>query len=531
MSFARSKDMILLQALDTGSTPGRVWTPTNLKTANQQEFSELLGHHIWIRLENHRTSMPVPRRVIYSIHTLANIGIIAFVTLVVFFAAASVSRLNQWPIFGAVIIGMFLVCGMRFGIRDGYGIAVGIFHLIIVCECLQRWTADNLYRDSVDKYGTLLVFVIGICGCVLMEAIVATCYGMSLGLGIVCVFCLSRPPNMNYFQGGIPFLQPQIPFFAVGCLFGIGSARYSTGVVVSAMVAALSLLPETLSFLFVCGTMAGCFHGLFLAIGRSVFFPRLIYVIKRLCSSTLGRHLLRHLTGMIPGVIIAKFIFGWTLVLSPSELCIRHAITALLLITVNELPILLFNHLISSSSSYFSSSSSSSSLLHPTSPNEVSSINGKSAHASTPFQCQPSRVIDTTATTCTPRIVVRDFAGHPLYYSAHHVYMAGQCIYVLVFSLVDAHKDFQAVLKTLITWLQSIYLHTGFPETRVFIVGTHRDDPELRALNMDVVASIGRKLRNKVPRHFHNILVWTDKDIPLFPVENSIRDRHDPDHK
>lgn len=156
---------------------------------------------------------------------------------------------------------------------------------------------------------------------------------------------------------------------------------------------------------------------------------------------------------------------------------------------------------------------------------------------------QPTSVLAKFASAASdpvPRLVVRDFAGHPLYYSAHHVYMAAQCIYVLVFSLVEARRDFDFVLRNLIDWLQSIYLHTGFPDTRVFIVGSHRDDSGLKVDansdgdgvdGEDFVTAVGQRLRKELPTHFHKLLVWTESDTPLFPVENSLRDHKDKDHR
>jgi GTPase SAR1 family protein len=39
--------------------------------------------------------------------------------------------------------------------------------------------------------------------------------------------------------------------------------------------------------------------------------------------------------------------------------------------------------------------------------------------------------------------VLRDFAGHPLYHSVHQIYMTGHCVYVIVFNIAEAKRNFK----------------------------------------------------------------------------------------
>ena len=566
-----------------------------MESANTDEYHEMLGRRIHHRLETQRHRIPAARRAFYAFLTMAKIGVFGHLGICLFFLASSVPWLNPLPVFGLTLVLVFLLCGATFGKRDGFGIAVGVYHLMILLESLVRWRIGVRFEELASSYGSVCAFLIGAAGYGLMESFVATCFGMSLGLGMASVFCLSRPDDTDYFQDGNPLLRPDLILLVVGSLFGTGFVRniHTRLFIPGVLGLVLLLLPPASSFVFMCGTVTGFFHGLFLGFGRSLFLT-LNSAIKRLTTTPHGRHVLRHCVGLVPGFLVSRCVFGWSLVTSPPQAVAGHVFSAAVLIAVNEidqisvriLPCLSVSFTSTSSASYSSSTASSSSSPSSSSSSlpsvsaSASSTSLSSSSTSTPSATPPKRslqqryldrllfrprsgsgslaadkptsVLASSASSSTsssaplpPRIVVRDFAGHPLYYSAHHVYMAGQCVYVLVFSLLEARRDFRFVLRNLIDWLQSIFLHTGFPDTRVFLVGTHRDHPSVRASHSgsgkeedktgegegDFVGGVGLRLRKEVPRHFHNMLVWTDRDTPLFPVENSLRDHRDKDHR
>ena len=612
---------LIQQALEPRSGPVGDWRAVRVEKANKEEFHELLGRKIHQRLESRRHGIPAWRRLFNAFLTMTKIGSITYLSLLFFFTAASLPWMKHAPVLGLTLVLMFVACGVTFGKRDGFGIAVGVYHLLILCESLVRWKLGERLAELEGSYGTVCAYLLAAAGCAMMEVFVATCFGLSLGLGMACMFCVSTPEFTDYFRDGNPLALPEMHMLLLSCLFGLSvlQNRYAR-LLIPAVMVLLLLLPSSVSgFIFVCGTVCGAFHGIFLAVGRSLFLT-LNYVIKSVATTPLGRHMVRHGLGLLPGLVYSRCIFGWSLVTSPTQVVLAHLVSAVALIAVNEIdgvslqivPCLSITFSSPSSSSCAPSGASSSSPPNPSSSTSTitftssattptptptppasttttstssskaaslsprvdspSSSSSVSSPASLPPNVQPynksvdhlslsrSRSDSESLTTgqptsvlasstpfsspLTPRLVVRDFAGHPLYYSAHHVYMAAQCVYVLVFSMVEARQRFPEVLRHLIQWLQSIFLHTAFPDTRVFIVGTHRDDPNVQGrprgkrtgfeaedTDGEFVRNVGHRLKKEIPRHFHNMLVWTDRDTPLFPVENSIRDHRDADHR
>ncbi|KAL8620715.1 hypothetical protein ACOMHN_067278 [Nucella lapillus] len=461
------RDLVETQALDPGSSPGADWRAVTLLTANRREYHEVLGRKIHQRLENRRHRIPATRRVINACLTMSKIGVITYFSMFLFFSLAS-SSAGAAPVWGITMVGMFALCGATFGRRDGFGIAVGIYQLMLLCESTLRWRLGQAAEGDWG-YGVALTCLCCVAWYGLVESAVAVCFGLSLGLGMACVFCLSAPPrDVDYYEDGSPLTRPELHLMVLGCLVGLGlvqnrHSRLLIPVVVGVMVTAL---PPASACVFLCGAACGTFHGPSLGVGRSLFLT-LNLLIKEVTTYPLGRH-------MPEGVVRGPAS-------SPAP---------------NGVPL--------------------------PDPGAADRRDGQLRLPPPP----------------SPRLLVRDFAGHPLYYSTHHVYMSAQCVYVLVFSLAEARLHFAPVLRSLIDWLQSIYLHAAFPDTRVFVVGTHRDHPSLRDWEGEeargeggFVGSVGRRLRTEIPRSFHNLLVWTQDDMPLFPVENSLRDHKDKDHR
>ena len=269
------KDSLLFppQALDPTAGARGDWKSLRLETANTDEYHEVLGRRIHHRLESQRHRIPAVRRVLNASFTMAKIGIFGHLGVYLVFLASSVTCLHSFPVFGLTLVLVFLLCGATFGKRDGFGIAIGVYHLMILLESLVRWRIGVRFEELVSSYGTVSTYLIGVAACGLMESFVAVCFGMSLGLGMASVFCLSRPEETDYFQDGNPLVRPDLLLFVVGCLFGTGFGRHRHTRLVIPVVLGLFilLLPAVLSFMFVCGTSIGGFHSLFLSIGRSLF--------------------------------------------------------------------------------------------------------------------------------------------------------------------------------------------------------------------------------------------------------------------
>ncbi|XP_066283938.1 uncharacterized protein [Branchiostoma lanceolatum] len=115
-------------------------------------------------------------------------------------------------------------------------------------------------------------------------------------------------------------------------------------------------------------------------------------------------------------------------------------------------------------------------------------------------------------------LTLMDFAGDEEYYSMHHIFLAHEAVYLLVFSMAEAVRNQNRTLDRLLFWLHSVKTHTCSEDCAVFLVGTHRDS--VTSLQRQEIATF---LAEHLYRStgFSSLLVLNADNTPLFPVENS----------
>ncbi|XP_035658940.1 leucine-rich repeat serine/threonine-protein kinase 2-like [Branchiostoma floridae] len=115
-------------------------------------------------------------------------------------------------------------------------------------------------------------------------------------------------------------------------------------------------------------------------------------------------------------------------------------------------------------------------------------------------------------------LTLMDFAGDEEYYSMHHIFLAHEAVYLLVFSLVEAVRNQNRTLERLLFWLHSVKTHASSEDCAVFLVGTHRDSVT-SLQRQDVATFLSKNLYRSTC--FSSLLVLNADHTPLFPVENS----------
>ncbi|XP_066283380.1 uncharacterized protein [Branchiostoma lanceolatum] len=115
-------------------------------------------------------------------------------------------------------------------------------------------------------------------------------------------------------------------------------------------------------------------------------------------------------------------------------------------------------------------------------------------------------------------LTLMDFAGDEEYYSMHHIFLAHEAVYLLVFSMAEAVRNQNRTLDRLLFWLHSVKTHASSEDCAVFLVGTHRDS--VTSLQRQEIATF---LAEHLYRStgFSSLLVLNADNTPLFPVENS----------
>ncbi|ESP00728.1 hypothetical protein LOTGIDRAFT_158021 [Lottia gigantea] len=470
--------------------PSLPWCKLDIRKANANEYDEILGKHVMIRLK--RTEDKATKHRLAPLIVCIKICIITLLALCFFIMCSNIHQTYWIPWFGILMNLIFGVSSYTFGLTEGPGIAVGIRHLVVLTTAWFRW---NLRSDLEFDHNWSVVFttVILFVYVLALELFESVFLGLSLGVGLLCYFCLCDSPEPEMYLTKCPVSDPGVLLLLLGCLVGLVLHNFWNRRVITILATCLVVLCAYKPLWGITLTLATCngvLHNVGLKVGQN-FYCNLNVYLSAMSSSTRGRRLFRHVLGLVPGAILAT-LYGWKLSVS---------IPRVLVVICIILELEFFAYLKAKASKTVK---------------ENRSVN------------HPSKVI--SARTKSPRLklVVRDFAGHPLYYDAHHVYMTGQCVYLLVFSLVEAAVEFRKVYQDIIQWLQSIRLHNRYPETRVFLVGTRRDDPKLSKCKVEEIA---KELKRQLPRSYQNMLVWNHDDTPLFPVENSIRNIHDTDHK
>ncbi|XP_048252393.1 uncharacterized protein LOC124135766 isoform X2 [Haliotis rufescens] len=463
-----------------GVQPESSWSQLDMHMANEKEFDVIIGKHVLKRLKKKASRISI-EKVVAPVVCFAKIAAVTYLILGLYLSAVSLEGLKGYPWVGIVVIGLFCASGLAFGTREGFGIAVGIFHQVLLCEALLRWdVGGTVFKKLKSEFGSTCAIFMGFLCYGIGETCVAFSFGMSLGVGIVCTFCLAHPPQTTGENPSQLFLSPHLHMFIFGCYVGLGSVNYRSVllyVIAPLLAIAIHALPEDYAFLLMCGLGTGHFHGVGLSAGQNTYYI-LNTNIKRITDSPRCRRFIRHFLGATPGLFMI-YLFNWNL----SVISWDYVFMSLSVVATIEI---------------LNSLATRTKALCPVK--------------------NPSKVIGARVFNTSLKLVLRDFAGHPLYYTAHHLYMTGQCMYLLVFNMLDATKDFDLAFAYLLQWLYSIYVHHDYPDIRVFIIGTHRNDP---SLNQSVIMKLGHRLKEALPRQFHNIVVWNEDDTPLFPVENS----------
>ncbi|KAI8511098.1 hypothetical protein Bbelb_101980 [Branchiostoma belcheri] len=115
-------------------------------------------------------------------------------------------------------------------------------------------------------------------------------------------------------------------------------------------------------------------------------------------------------------------------------------------------------------------------------------------------------------------LTLMDFAGDEEYYSMHHIFLAQEAVYLLVFSMAEAVRNQNRTLDRLLFWLHSVRTHASSEDCAAFLVGTHRDS--VTSLQRQEIATfLAEHLYNSTG--FSSLLVLNADHTPLFPVENS----------
>eukprot|EP00058_Branchiostoma_floridae_P016910 XP_002602398.1 hypothetical protein BRAFLDRAFT_63511 [Branchiostoma floridae] len=115
-------------------------------------------------------------------------------------------------------------------------------------------------------------------------------------------------------------------------------------------------------------------------------------------------------------------------------------------------------------------------------------------------------------------LTLMDFAGDEEYYSMHHIFLAHEAVYLLVFSLAEAVQNQNRTLERLLFWLHSVKTHANSEDCAVFLVGTHRDSVT-SLQRLEVATFLSKNLYRSTC--FSSLLVLNADHTPLFPVENS----------
>ncbi|XP_077867707.1 putative serine/threonine-protein kinase pats1 [Saccoglossus kowalevskii] len=116
---------------------------------------------------------------------------------------------------------------------------------------------------------------------------------------------------------------------------------------------------------------------------------------------------------------------------------------------------------------------------------------------------------------------ISDFAGDDIFYDTHHVFIASESIFLVVFNLAKFEQNDQRTfeLNRILFWLHSIHAHAKYRDLRIFLVGTHRDSVDKKTIE-DIAIFLKRKLCHMESAYAQRLVINED-NTPLFRVENS----------
>ncbi|KAL3881867.1 hypothetical protein ACJMK2_028259 [Sinanodonta woodiana] len=483
-------DLVETLGMNSLSSNG-IWPKIDFMQANTEECDLIVGKHVQERLKKKDQGRKTNLAILYSY--MKSI-ILSYVMLYMYFSLATSDLTRSLPWFSVMLILGFAFSGFLLfdTVRDGFSMAVGQLCLVIYTDSLLRWRTFDMLENfrtrtcfSLTCFAALLFYAF-------IHAIFAFSMGTSIALGFCFILCVTESPWTSETLDSSPFSSLHLHLFVMMIINGIWSIRfpkilYGSWILV---LMCIIIMPRRFSYTLLLGLGCGYSHSLNIKLGFDVYVRIVNPVLKKLTVSRRLQRLYCYAIGTLPGILIV-YIFQWKF--SGSLL---QFIFGFIFIAFIELC-----HL---------------------------ALEGKVKSAPKASMKNATKVLDAQLRAIGMKIVIRDFAGHPLYHSVHHIYMMGHCVYMIVFSLVEAKRNFKYSITEILYWLQAIYVHDKYPAVRAFIVGTNRDDP---SISKNDLADIGDRLIQSIPRQFHNMIVWNPKtDKPLYLVENSIRDEKDPDH-
>lgn len=479
-----------VETLGTTPNSSRFWPKVDLHKANVEECDLIVGKHVRERLKRNEKS----KKYKAEIKSFLKAVFLTYLMMFMYFNFAESVILSTIPWFPFMVIISLLFSGIVLfdTMRDGFGMAVGTMLLVLYCDSFIRWKMYEKFTAIKAKTCFMWALISAFLSYATIHAFFGFCMGLSMAMGFCFILSSTKPPWNELQLSYSVFCESYVHVFVLSTLVGIWSIRHPKIVAfISISIAAVArFVPESFVYTVLSGLGVGFSHAVFIKLGFDTYVRILNPVLKAVASKRRTRRLICYAFGILPGFVIV-YILGWqTPDCPPLYILCGTSVSVFVEIC----------HFI---------------------------LDGRTEAAPKAVIKNATKVLNVTS-EASLKFVIRDFAGHPLYHSIHHIYMMGHCIYIICFSLVEAKRNFKTSFAEILYWLQAIFVHDRYPSVRVFIVGTHRDD---KSLCRDDTDNVSDKIIGQLPRQFHNMLVWNKvTDKPLFLVENSSKNMKDKDH-
>lgn len=480
----------LVEILGTSPDPAKYWSKIDLFKANVEECDLIVGKHVRKRLKevdygNSKTA---------EIKSFSKATALAYSMLCLYFYHAESETLSDIPWFPIMIVVSLAFSGLVLfdTIRDGFGMALGTLCLVLYADALLRFNMFDEQNTELPILGFLLSAVPAFA---VIHAFMAFSMGVSMGMGLCLVLSSLKPPWHAGIKDQSVFLDIHLHIFVLSVLTGIWTLRYLkqnllfTSGAFGVVFVLSFVVPASWMYCFICGICCGFAHAVFIKIGFGTYVRYINPILCKVLETRRHRRIVCSIAGTIPGFFLAVFL-EW----GPPKNTLMYILFGVAVIVFVE-------------------------ICHHV-------LNGKVKAAPKATIKNATKVLN-VKDEASVKFVIRDFAGHQLYHSVHHIYMMGHCIYLICFNFAEAKRNFRACFADILYWLQAVFVHDRYPSVRVFIIGTHRDDT---SLSKDDILNISDEILNKLPRQFYNMILWNKNGRPVFPVENSIRNYKDLDH-
>ncbi|KAL4233606.1 hypothetical protein ACF0H5_008287 [Mactra antiquata] len=477
-----------------GTTPNtgisKFWTKIDMNKANVEECDMIVGKHVRERLQKKERGEKHKAEVKSFLKAI----VLSYVMIWLYFTLAEIPPLAAFPWFPLMLVvslvfsGVFLFDTMR----DGFGMAIGTMCLVMYCDAMLRWNTFNNLSKFYKNSCRLLPLLYSFLSFSSIHCVMGFSMGISTAMGFCFVLGAMKPPWESSILSRNVLHEPQLHVFTMSTLVGIWTVRHPKLIACTVVIMASLwfFIPELFIYTSVAGLVCGYSHAISIKLGFSAYVKLLNpFFLKRVSNTRSGRRLVCYSLGIIPGLFIVN-VLGWKFAPRP----VSYILCAAIVPTFVELCHFVFE--------------------------------GKTEATPKAVIKNATKVLDANS-EASLKFVIRDFAGHPLYHSVHHIYMMGHCVYIICFNFVEAKRNFRVAFAEILYWLQAIFVHDRYPSVRAFIVGTHRDD---KSLSKEDLEDVCQSIMNQLPRQFHNMVVWNE-DRPVFMVENSLRNESDPDHE